>query len=312
MDMTPEVALKDEGLRLLKEGKVVEAIAVFDEVLNNEPDDYQLHMYLGIANCQKGDRLRSIHHLEESVRLCETPKGYYNLGMAYERSNRVDEAIRQYRMALTLDPNYSNAQAALDKLQQQFQAAHPAPQPESEPATHFQGANVTQAMPPPQAGPIGQAPIFDQPAPPPSGPNPFEYQMKQQQAIIEARNAMIKSGMIYGAICGPLMVYFSVMVLTWRGFFPIGVWSSALGIIGIGVAGLIYGGLVGFWVGNTCGGEGAGMQAGAALGAAIGIVMGLFTGTAVGCIIEMFAFAIGGGLSGMLIGRMVDASTAQI
>lgn len=122
MDFTLGNVSTEEGLRLLKAGQIDQAIDVLGKVLQADSEDAKAHMYIGIAYYQKNDRLHSIHHLEESLRLEETPKGYYNLGLVYEAVNRVDEAVRQYRMALEMDPNYELANQALKRLHDKFEA----------------------------------------------------------------------------------------------------------------------------------------------------------------------------------------------
>src|ERR1017187_3474718 len=107
---------REEGLRLLKAGQVDEAVKVLQEVVRADEEDATAQMYLGAAYNQQGDKLHAIHHFEESLRIEETAKGYYNLALIYEQVHRVDEAVRQYRMALEPDPNYTPAKDALDRL----------------------------------------------------------------------------------------------------------------------------------------------------------------------------------------------------
>lgn len=115
-------ALKEEGIRLLKAGKIAESIEKLQQALAMDPEDAQIHCYLGAAYNAVPDKLHAIHHFEECVRLEESPKAYYNLGLVYESVHRVDEAVRQYRMALELDPNYTKAREALEKLHERFEA----------------------------------------------------------------------------------------------------------------------------------------------------------------------------------------------
>lgn len=124
MEPIPGNAPKDEGIRLLKAGQVSEAIAKFEEALATDADDAQLHGYLGAAYNSASNRLHAIHHFEESLRLDETPRAYFNLGLMYETVHRVDEAVRQYRMALELNPDYAPAQEALKKLQDRYESEH--------------------------------------------------------------------------------------------------------------------------------------------------------------------------------------------
>lgn len=123
MDSSPEVLTKEEGLRLLKAGRIDDAITVLEKV-RQKVDDAAVYSYLGAAYDQKGDKLNAIHAFEESLRLNESPKGYYNLAVIYESVGRIDEAVREYRMALELDPNYERAAKALERLHNQFAATH--------------------------------------------------------------------------------------------------------------------------------------------------------------------------------------------
>ncbi len=44
------------------------------------------------------------------------PKLYYNLGIAYEALNDLDDARDSFRLALKLDPNFKSAQEHLERL----------------------------------------------------------------------------------------------------------------------------------------------------------------------------------------------------
>lgn len=124
METSPGSASREEGLRLIRAGQASEAIAILEKLLTADPDDAHVHMLLGAAYNLKHDRLHAIHHFEEAVRIEETPKTYYNLGLVYEAAHRVDEAVRQYRMALELEPSYELAKAAMKRLQDMFEAQH--------------------------------------------------------------------------------------------------------------------------------------------------------------------------------------------
>jgi Flp pilus assembly protein TadD len=43
-------------------------------------------------------------------------KAHYNLGVLFERQGRVEEAAREFRMALRLDPGYAKARIGLEEL----------------------------------------------------------------------------------------------------------------------------------------------------------------------------------------------------
>ena len=318
METSPGSPSKEEGLRLLKAGEFDEAIDVLNKVLRNQPDDPQIHTYLGVAYNEKGDRLHAIGAFEESLRLQETPRSYYNLGQIYESVHRIDEAVREYRMAVELDPNYTAARQALDKLHTKFEAEHP----EMSQAAGPPAAGVpdpTQVAPgpyqpqPTQAMPV--QPGVPGPAGPPvaGGPPSFDdREAHKETEIAEQRKLMMKSGLIYGSICGAVLIvlaYFAgqMFMFSIPAVFVGGYGLYILIVILAGI-GAVYGGLIGLWVGTTCGGEGAGMQAGAAMGALTGIVLGVITMSIAVVIVTTVVCALASGVAGMIIGRLVDAS----
>jgi len=154
---------------------------------------------------------------EESLRLNETARAYYNLALVYESVHRIDEAVREYKMAVELDPNYAPAAEALNRLQNEFAASHCAPEPAVAAAQPTQSMpagppppSQTQSFagPPPQGPTIGQAPPpladpFARPAgAPPTQANVLTRQMAKEQAIADQHHALMRGGIIYGAICG--------------------------------------------------------------------------------------------------------------
>ncbi len=323
MDPSPEVISKEEGLRLLKAGEIENAIKVLEKV-SEKTEDAQVCAYLGAAYSQKGDRLKAIRSFEESLRIEETPRNYFNLAKMYETCGRIDEAVREYRMAADLDPNYAPATEALDRLHNQFAAAHPQVQPEPAAADPTQamaaaGASQTQAFagPPPSGPMIGQAPppvdpyAQQQPAQP-GVQELYDRQIAKQQAIADQHHLMMKNGLAYGTICGAVFfVCASLCMKLFMPMLPIGGTSGAgilLYIVINALIGAAYGCIVGLWIGYTCGGDSAGMQAGALMGACLGLLVGLLAGSIGAAVLFAIIFGILSGIVGMLIGRMVDAS----
>jgi len=71
-------------------------------------------MNLGVALLNQRDLPGAIHEFETAVSL--PPFGIearINLAMAYAQSNRMDEAIEEYRRVLTVDPQNAVAQRML-------------------------------------------------------------------------------------------------------------------------------------------------------------------------------------------------------
>lgn len=320
MDMPPTGPSKEEGLRLLKAGQLDEAIGVLESVAQSQSDDPQLHTYLGVAYNQKGDRLRAINHFEESLRIEESPRSYYNLGQVYESGNRVDEAVRQYRMAVELEPGYTMAQQALDRLRAKFEAEHPQPEPEQTQVGvgAWPGAEQTQTMPAgsqiPGMSPAGTSPYGPPPAARHGPPDLAARQREKEEKVAEQQRLMMKSGLIYGIVCGAIIlpsVYFGAgrffafpmpeFAVKGSGLF---IWLGLLVVIGAAV-----GSVIGLWVGYTCGGESAGIQAGAVLGVLFGLILGLI-GRSSGAqmIFMVITFGGFGCFNGYMIGMLVDRS----
>lgn len=339
MESTPGSATKDEGLRLLKAGQVDEAIALLKKAVQEDPEDASVHCYLGVAYNQKHDKLHAIAEFEECLRLEETPKAYYNLGQIYESVHRVDEAIRQYRMAVDLDANYTQAQQALDRLHSRFEAEHPelaqtVVQAEPTAQGGIPAAAVAGAPASPEPTMIGKAPTRQPGAPQPTqampaqpaypggpqggpvrygGPPPATDQRLQKQLEVQEQQAkMIRSGLIYGIICGALFkLLINVVLGMWLlpGAVMVGAGSGVLLMMVLGIVeGAVAGGLIGLWVGYTCGGESAGFQAGAVIGGVYSLLMGLISGQGGFAIISMLVGGLFMGIFGYIIGRMVDAS----
>jgi len=324
MDSSPEVFSKEEGLRLLKAGQLDNAIRVMEKV-REKTDDAQLCSYLGAAYSQKGDKINAISAFEESLRLQETPKAYFNLALVYESVGRIDEAVREYRMATELDASYAPAQEALTRLHNQFAGVQPQAEPGAAAATQVMtapSASQTQAFsgpPPGQAATQDPAPIADPFAhnygPPPTQADIIAKQMAKEQEIADLHHKLMKNGVIYGAICGA--VFFVLSYGAGLGFFAgaLGVLAakgfSPVALLIAGCVGAIFGSLVGLWIGYTSGGEGAGFQAGAALGALVGIALGVLTLNILVIVVFAVCFGMLSGVAGYIIGKMVDMSISD-
>ena len=316
MDSSSSVLLKEEGLGLFKSGLLDNAIEKLNQAKSINPEDPQIHAYLGAAYIKKGDKLNAVFAFEEALRLEETPKAYYNLALAYEQTNRIDKAVQEYRIALELDPNYAAAQAALNRIQQKYQSARIA----SDPASHIQSPsnlNTTQAMSPQNPN---QTQAFAGPpvgGPPPGGV-PYDEEIQRsirkaidEKGVKELQKRMIKSGIIYGAICGaimmPLMKFASMMFFGSMPNFIAHGYGIFLYILILMVVGAIYGSLIGAWVGYS-GQEEAGRNAGLMLGAVAGLAQSAMTGNIIVIIFCMVVFAIFSAIAGSIIGKMVENS----
>lgn len=119
--MNPQTdAAVQEGLEHLRQGRLDEAVERFNWALQQDPNHFGAHQFLGIAYSMKGDTDRAAGHLEAALRLnTNVPQTHYNLGVLYERQGRVADAIQQMKAALRLRPDYAEARQALTRLEEQ-------------------------------------------------------------------------------------------------------------------------------------------------------------------------------------------------
>ena len=93
------------------------AIPFFDQAL---AEDYQfmdayLEKALALYDLEKYDEAATV--LTKAVALQNNfDRGYFYLGRCYEKLNKKEEAANAYRKALMYDPEYTEAQEALEKL----------------------------------------------------------------------------------------------------------------------------------------------------------------------------------------------------
>ena len=312
MEPQTDGATKEEGLRLLKAGQVSDAIGVLGRVIASDPNDAQAHMLLGIACQQGGDSPRAAHHLQESIRLREDPRAYYNLGQVYESSKRADDAKIQYRRALLLDANYANAKQALDRLE-----APSKPTPVTVP-----GLDQTQAVSPPP--PMSQTQAIAPPAPWARNRHPTDLpaahllssrtRSQEQLKIQEAHNELMRNGLIYGSICGAILfvllgflgafLAFAAVSRRLRGSFRSSSARSSRSDLRRGGRALD-----GIHVRRRDAGRprGGGSEGRIHVGAGADRRDGRF------CLVLHWPVgAIGGAVSGYIIGKLVDASIGQV
>jgi tetratricopeptide (TPR) repeat protein len=94
------------GTMLSLNGRVSDAIRVFENVLRIEPDYAEGHDSLGIALWQAGKRQEAIREYEYALRLKpDYADAHVNLGAALIELGRPEDAIRHCEEALRLSPN---------------------------------------------------------------------------------------------------------------------------------------------------------------------------------------------------------------
>ncbi|MGH7982455.1 MAG: tetratricopeptide repeat protein [Candidatus Udaeobacter sp.] len=98
------------GIALLKKGRADEAIAQFQAVLKDRPNDASAYDNIGTALLGKGDSQSAIAAYQKALSIqSRYPSAHFGLGMALDDSGRVGEAIAHYQEAIREDPDFAEA-----------------------------------------------------------------------------------------------------------------------------------------------------------------------------------------------------------
>ena len=95
---------------LLRDGKIREAAAQFEEALRIEPDDAESHIDLGVVLMALGKSDDAVRHYNEALRIDpHHAQAHNDLGVALAQEDQFEESIRQFMVALQIDPGYAEA-----------------------------------------------------------------------------------------------------------------------------------------------------------------------------------------------------------
>lgn len=312
-----ERASTDLAMQLFREGKVTECIECANKVISVDANDAAAYTILGAAYAQMRDGDMAIASFQKTLEIKPTPRAHFNLGKVYEDRGWLDQALQQYDMAVQMDQSYKQAIDAVARLTtMQAQAtqaidasmveqtvamtANTGPQPltgGSEQTVYSGGA-----QPPLQAYEIPK--FVNQSRP--GGPDLRDLEMRAQSTEAKAQAAqkqMMKSGLLYGMVVGPLGLMAAFGILH--------VFGAMGNILAVIIEGVVFGALVGLWIGFTCGDDIVGLKVGALLG---GLAQGLppllhyseagLAGVIIGSVMGAFI----GAVAGYFIGMMVEHS----
>ncbi|MEN6371096.1 MAG: tetratricopeptide repeat protein [Armatimonadota bacterium] len=320
-------ASTDIAMQLFRDGKLQDCIKCAEKALEAYPDDAKLYSILGAAYAQSGDRGMSIAAFERCVAIEPSARSHYNLGKAYEQSNRLREALAEYQLAAAMDPSYPAAAEALNRLGN-LEATQVVDQKQADPtimgnqADSAATAQPVTHMPADLGGAVSGSvqtshtpldnlqPVGIPTAPMPTGPrlpdlSVFEARTREADAKArQAQHSMMKAGIIYGIIAGPIGLLGAGFLLRFFMF--------SMNIPYLLIEGVILGAIVGFWVGYTCGDDMTGAKTGLLLGLLVNGVPALIRGADIGMVI--FQGVMGAllmGAAGYFIGMMVEHSIGQ-
>lgn len=103
-------SLNNLGLALADQGKVADAIRLFERALRIEPESALAHLNLANALVRQGKLDEGIQNYREAIRLVPNyARAHTNLGLALAMQGRHLEAIEQHREALRIEPGFAEA-----------------------------------------------------------------------------------------------------------------------------------------------------------------------------------------------------------
>lgn len=95
----------NQGVELLKKGKIEEAIGTFLKAVELNPKDPNVRMNLAYAYDRQGRLEEAIVQYQKAIELNpRDPVARNNLGVVYNKTGRYDQAIRELEKSLEIDP----------------------------------------------------------------------------------------------------------------------------------------------------------------------------------------------------------------
>ncbi len=110
---------------LASSGKLKEAIDVYKKLIDDFPEEQAFYQYTGIAYSYQGEYDQAIFYLNQAVAIKPTAVGYFNLAVAYEKSGRLQEAIKYLKLYLEnsqgeSDVSVKKAKVELENLEKKL------------------------------------------------------------------------------------------------------------------------------------------------------------------------------------------------
>lgn len=99
------------------------AISEFEQAASNPAINFDSYIMLGSCFLEKGDNVQAIQYFKEAAQIKgltkeKVAKLHFNLGLAYEASGMVSEAMEAFNIVLKYDQSFSEAQERIRRLQQ--------------------------------------------------------------------------------------------------------------------------------------------------------------------------------------------------
>lgn len=109
------------GIDAFKSGDLDAAVEQLEATTHSDHQNHKAFTYLGAAYAAKGRYNAAIGAFKTAEQLKPGIASiHYNIAQAYEAADVPNEAEYEYERALEIDPNYTKAQEAMDKLKKRL------------------------------------------------------------------------------------------------------------------------------------------------------------------------------------------------
>jgi tetratricopeptide (TPR) repeat protein len=99
------------GVALVRLDRLPETMGHWEQALRIKPDYAEAHYNLGLALARRGRLPEAIGHWEQTLQIDRNDaEAHYNLGLAFEQTGRIREAIGHYEQALRINPDSTGLQ----------------------------------------------------------------------------------------------------------------------------------------------------------------------------------------------------------
>ncbi|MBM09176.1 MAG: hypothetical protein CMF69_06320 [Magnetovibrio sp.] len=107
----------ERGLHFHRQGHLDDAEAIYQKVLDLDPNQPDALHFLGVLIHARGNSNASINLISKAISIkAKYPEAYCNLGVSLEALNRLPEAITAYEKAIKINPHYMEAYFNLGNL----------------------------------------------------------------------------------------------------------------------------------------------------------------------------------------------------
>ena len=106
------------AMALSKSGENEEAREILEEILNENPDDVEAILSMGVISFNRGEEEEALALMEKARNVEENPLVIANLGFVYEKMGNIDRALEMWEKALSMDSSLIEVEEAINRYKE--------------------------------------------------------------------------------------------------------------------------------------------------------------------------------------------------